>query len=65
MTQKLIVKRLSHLRRINPMAVFTEDGRPLPCQTKVVIESEAGKAPVLVVTFLLDEEYITVSDDGE
>lgn len=45
------------------MALFTEGGELLPCQTSVVMESLPDKCPTITVTFYLDGKNVKVVGD--
>lgn len=62
---KLIIKRIGAEPRKasdgRALALFTEDGTPLPCQASLVIESEPHRPPKVIVTFYLDDEHISLA----
>lgn len=45
---------------LRPLALFTEAGEALPCQARLVIESEPHMPPKIIVTFYLDDEHISL-----
>lgn len=46
-----------------PLALFTEDGELLPCQTLVITESMPDKCPTVTVTFYLDGRGVKLVGD--